>query len=644
METIKHECGVALIRLLKPLSYYKEKYGTWGYGFNKLYLLMEKQHNRGQEAAGFAALKMQAAPGEEFLFRERAQGSDAISKVFESANRQIAEFLSDHSAAGIASSGAQAGAQTVVQADTRAGEQGGAQAGAAEGEDPDYFEKRVPFAGEVYLGHLRYSTTGRSGMEYVHPFIRRSNFRSRSLCLCGNFNLTNVQEIFRDVTGSGQHPRKYADTYLLLEQLGFRLDREVERLFRQFDGDGRTGCEITRLIEDNMVIENVLRSSAPSWDGGYCICGMTGSGESFAVRDPWGIRPAFYYRDEEIVVLASERPVIQTVLRVSGDAVKELEPGQALVVSRSGEVRLSQIMPAKTVAKCSFERIYFSRGNDADIYRERKMLGRLLTDKVFKACDEDLEHSVISFIPNTAEVAYLGLVDGLRRLGKGEVRAEKLVAKDIKLRTFISEGESRNDLAAHVYDVTYGVVKEGVDTLVVIDDSIVRGTTLRESIIRILARLEPKKIVIVSSAPQIRYPDFYGIDMSNLTDFIAFQACVALIEERGMGSLMESIYQEALQSNVDDNPVRQLYEPFAADEISAKMAQLLRPSGVDIPMEFIFQSMEGLHKAIPNHPGDWYFSGHYPTPGGNRMIKRVFVKFYREYLQKGQRANEGKSN
>lgn len=629
METIKHECGVALIRLLKPLSYYKEKYGTWGYGFNKLYLLMEKQHNRGQEAAGFAALKMQAAPGEEFLFRERAQGSDAISKVFESANRQIAEFLSDHSAAGIASSGAQA----VVQADTRAGEQAGAQAGAAEGEDPDYFEKRVPFAGEVYLGHLRYSTTGRSGMEYVHPFIRRSNFRSRSLCLCGNFNLTNVQEIFRDVTGSGQHPRKYADTYLLLEQLGFRLDREVERLFRQFDGDGRTGCEITRLIEDNMVIENVLRSSAPSWDGGYCICGMTGSGESFAVRDPWGIRPAFYYRDDEIVVLASERPVIQTVLRVSGDAVKELEPGQSLVVSRSGEVRLSQIMPAKTVAKCSFERIYFSRGNDADIYRERKMLGRLLTDKVFRACDEDLEHSVISFIPNTAEVAYLGLVDGLRKLGKGEVRAEKLVAKDIKLRTFISEGESRNDLAAHVYDVTYGVVREGVDTLVVIDDSIVRGTTLRQSIIKILDTLHPRKIVVVSSSPQVRYPDCYGIDMSRMGEFAAFRAVIELLRSRGMEDVITETYrkckaQENLPKEQVINYVKDLYAPFSDEELSERMALMLKDADVKAEVQLIFQDLDGLHRACPGHSGDWYFTGDYPTPGGNRVVNNAFVNWY----------------
>lgn len=603
METIKHECGVALIRLLKPLSYYEQKYGSWDYGLAKLYLLMEKQHNRGQEAAGLAVLKMQAAPGEEFLFRERAQGSDAISKIFNSANREKDEYLKEH----------------------------GAEYG--EHADGDFAEERVPFAGEVYLGHLRYSTTGRSGMEFVHPFVRRSNFRSRSLCICGNFNLTNVQEIFQDVTNSGQHPRKYADTYLLLEQLGFRLDREVERLFRQYEDMGKGGKETTKLIEDNIVIENILRPCAPSWDGGYCICGMTGSGESFAVRDPWGIRPAFYYKDDEIVVVASERPVIQTVLRVHRDEVKELEPGQALCVDRKGELRLSRIMEPKKEAKCSFERIYFSRGNDADIYQERKKLGYLLAQKVYKACEGDLKNAVISFIPNTAEVAYLGLVEGLNQMGDGKVRAEKLVSKDIKLRTFISEGSSRNDLAAHVYDVTYGVVQEGVDTLVVIDDSIVRGTTLKQSIIRILDTLHPKKIVIVSSSPQVRFPDCYGIDMSRMGEFAAFRAVIDLLKCTGRQDIIEQTYrkskaQEHLRKEEVVNYVKDLYAPFSDEEISAHMAKMLTDSTVKAEVQLIFQSIDGLHEACPNHSGDWYFTGDYPTPGGNRVVNNAFVNWY----------------
>ena len=493
------------------------------------------------------------------------------------------------------------------------------------------------------MGHLRYSTTGKGGLKYVHPFLRRNNWKAKNLCLCGNFNMTNVEEVFKLLTDQGQSPRIYSDTYIMLEYLGHRLDREVERNFRNAKAKGLEGIAITEYIDNNVDMANVLESTMPHFDGGYVVCGITGSGEFFTMRDPNGIRPAFYYCNDEIVAVASERPVLQTVFDKKCEDIAELKPGQALLVTKSGEVRFRQIIEQQQYRACSFERIYFSRGNDRDIYRERKELGAQLAESVQRAVDGELERTVVSYIPNTAEIAYYGLVESLRKISP-LLRAEKIVSKDIKLRTFITESASRRDLSAHVYDITSGVVEPHRDNLVVIDDSIVRGTTLRESIIRILARLEPKKIVIVSSAPQIRYPDFYGIDMSNLTDFIAFQACVALIEERGMGSLMESIYQEALQSNVDDNPVRRLYEPFTAEEISAKMAHLLRPSGVDIPMEFIFQSMEGLHKAIPNHPGDWYFSGHYPTPGGNRMIRRVFVKFYQEYMQKGQRANEGKSN
>ena len=601
MEILKHECGIAMIRLLKPLEYYKRKYGTSYYALDKLYLMMEKQHNRGQEGAGIACVKLNQEPGHEYMYREKSEGKEAITNIFAAARHHL-EF--------------------------------------PDKDDPD---ANPPFNGELYMGHLRYSTTGKGGLKYVHPFLRRNNWKAKNLCLCGNFNMTNVEEVFKLLTDQGQSPRIYSDTYIMLEYLGHRLDREVERNFRNAKAKGLEGREITEYIDNNVDMANVLESTMPHFDGGYVVCGITGSGEFFTMRDPNGIRPAFYYCNDEIVAVASERPVLQTVFDKKCEDIAELKPGQALLVTKSGEVRFRQIIKPQQYRACSFERIYFSRGNDRDIYRERKELGAQLAESVRRAVDGELERTVVSYIPNTAEIAYYGLVESLRKISP-LLRAEKIVSKDIKLRTFITESASRRDLSAHVYDITSGVVEPHRDNLVVIDDSIVRGTTLRESIIRILARLEPKKIVIVSSAPQIRYPDFYGIDMSNLTDFIAFQACVALIEERGMGSLMGSIYQEALQSNVDDNPVRRLYEPFTAEEISAKMAQLLRPSGVDIPMEFIFQSMEGLHKAIPNHPGDWYFSGHYPTPGGNRMIKRVFVKFYQEYMQKGQRANEGKSN
>ena len=593
MEILKHECGIAMIRLLKPLEYYKRKYGTSYYALDKLYLMMEKQHNRGQEGAGIACVKLNQEPGHEYMYREKSEGKEAITNIFAAARHHL-EF--------------------------------------PDKDDPD---ANPPFNGELYMGHLRYSTTGKGGLKYVHPFLRRNNWKAKNLCLCGNFNMTNVEEVFKLLTDQGQSPRIYSDTYIMLEYLGHRLDREVERNFRNAKAKGLEGREITEYIENNVDMANVLESTMPHFDGGYVVCGITGSGEFFTMRDPNGIRPAFYYCNDEIVAVASERPVLQTVFDKKCEDIAELKPGQALLVTKSGEVRFRQIIKPQQYRACSFERIYFSRGNDRDIYRERKELGAQLAESVRRAVDGELERTVVSYIPNTAEIAYYGLVESLRKISP-LLRAEKIVSKDIKLRTFITESASRRDLSAHVDDITSGVVEPHRDNLVVIDDSIVRGTTLRESIIRILARLEPKKIVIVSSAPQIRYPDFYGIDMSNLTDFIAFQACVALIEERGMGSLMESIYQEALQSNVDDNPVRRLYEPFTAEEISAKMAHLLRPSGVDIPMEFIFQSMEGLHKAIPNHPGDWYFSGHYPTPGGNRMIKRVFVKFYQEYMQRGK--------
>lgn len=621
MEPIKHECGIALIRLLKPLEYYQEKYGTWMYGFNKLYLLMEKQHNRGQEGAGMAALKMEAQAGEEFFFRERALGSNAISEIFSTANHKFEGYTSEQM------------------------------------HDAEYAKMHIPYAGEIYMGHLRYSTTGRSGLDFVHPFIRRNNFRDKSLCVCGNFNLTNVDEIFAEVMESGQHPRRYSDTYMILEQLGFRLDREVERLYNQYNDGIRSGREVTEQIERHIVIENILKTASPTWDGGYCICGMTGSGECFAVRDPWGIRPAYYYKDDEIVVVASERPVIQTAFGLTQEQVQPLQPGQAIVVNQAGTVRLSQINPQQRVRQCSFERIYFSRGNDADIYQERKQLGRLLSDRVCQACDNDLQHAVFSFIPNTAEVAYMGLVEGLNQLlnqQKAEqiqalgpnpssealmqilsqhIRNEKIANKDIKLRTFIAEGASRNDLASHVYDVTYGCITEGVDTLVAIDDSIVRGTTLKQSVIKILNTLHPRKIVIVSSAPQVRYPDCYGIDMSRMGEFIAFKAAVQLLHDRGMANVLDEVYakckaQADLPKEKVRNYVKEVYAPFTDQEISDKISEMLTPDCVQIPVEIIYQTNEGLHEACPNYSGDWYFTGDYPTAGGNRLVNLAFINYY----------------
>ena len=620
MEPLKHECGVAMIRLRKPLSYYQEKYGTWMYGLNKLYLLMEKQHNRGQEGAGLAVVKLDTQPGEEYLFRERAEGTGAIQEIFDTV----------HSALG------------AVPREQLA--------------DPIYAEEHLPYAGNCMMGHLRYSTTGKSGLTFVHPMIRRNNWRAKCLTICGNFNLTNVSQIFDAITSVGQHPRHVSDMHILLEQIGHRLDREVERLFVQSRTFGLEGMDITHYIEERIDLANVLRQCAPLWDGGFVMCGQTGSGESYAMRDPWGIRPAFYYVDEEIVVLASERPVIQTVMNIASEQVQELLPGQALLVNRQAEVRLEQIVDPRQQQACSFERIYFSRGSDKDIYQERKALGRLLTPAILRALGGDLEHAVFSFIPNTAEVAYYGMLEGLnehlneeklrllqsgRQLSTEElrqilalsIRSEKVAIKDIKLRTFISEGKSRNELAAHVYDITYGTVRPGLDSLVVIDDSIVRGTTLRQSIIGILDRLSPRKIVIVSSCPQVRYPDYYGIDMSKMKEFIAFRAAIALIKERGMEALIEQQYQHALElrqrpeTEEVENVVKAIYAPFSPEEISAKMVELLRPEDTRAEVELVFQSLEGLHEAIPHHHGDWYFSGDYPTPGGFHLVNKAFIDY-----------------
>lgn len=621
MEQLKHECGIAMIRLRKPLDFYQQKYGTWMYGLNKLYLLMEKQHNRGQEGAGVACVKLDAHPGEEFMFRERAEGTSAISKIFADMHKQIRE---------------------VANGDI---------------DDVEYARQFVPFAGELYMGHLRYSTTGKAGISYVHPFMRRDNYRAKNLAICGNFNLTNVDEIFNYISKKGQHPRKYADAFILLEQIGHRLDREVERVYALAKEEGKRGTDITYAIEEDIKIENVLQSSSWLWDGGYVMCGLTGSGESFVLRDPWGIRPAFYYADEEIVVTASERPVIQTALNLTASQVKELNPGEAMILDKTGNLRLVQILQPKIKQACSFERIYFSRGSDCDIYNERKALGENVVPGILKSIDNDLKNTVFSFIPNTSEVAFYGMIQCLnerlndiknqqiRQYGRRltsemldeilsmSIRSEKVAIKDIKLRTFISEGNSRNELAAHVYDVTYGSIVPNQDNLVVIDDSIVRGTTLKQSIIKILARLQPKKIVIVSSSPQVRYPDFYGIDMSNMDEFVAFRAAIALLKDNNMQYVIDDVYKKCKQQENQhkeeiENYVKQIYAPFTAEQVSEKIVELLKPEDVQCPVELVYQSLEGLLKSCPNHTGNWYFSGDYPTQGGKRLVNKSFIRYY----------------
>ena len=599
MEQLKHECGVAMIRLLKPLDYYEKKYGTWAYGFNKLYLMMEKQHNRGQEGAGIASVSLTNEPGTEYMFREKAEGKGAITEIFSRVTEEM--------------------------------------------------------KGELLMGHLRYSTTGKSGLTFVHPFLRRNNWRAKNLCLCGNFNMTNIDEVFSFLTEQGQSPRIYGDSYITLELMGHRLDREVERLYQEATAQGLKGTDITNYIDEHVEMANVLRSTMEHYDGGYVMCGLTGSGEMFSVRDPWGIRPAFYYRDDELIAIASERPVLQTTFDIQAEDVHELLPGQALIIHKSGESRLEQIMPAQKLSACSFERIYFSRGSDRDIYQERKRLGEQLTPAILKAIDFDVTNTVFSYIPNTAEVAFYGMTDGFRKLAiereeselaqipereqvrtkfklHGEVRTEKVVWKDIKLRTFIADNSERNDLAAHVYDISYGSLEAGKDNLVIIDDSIVRGTTLKESIFKILDRLHPKKIVMVSSSPQIRYPDYYGIDMARLEEFCAFRATMALIEERGMWQLINDTYlacKRELEKPKEEmvNCVRAVYAPFTVDEINQKIVEMLRPADMKAPIELVFQSIEGLHEACPNHPGDWYFTGHYPTPGGVKLVNQAFVNY-----------------
>lgn len=626
-KNIHEDCGVAMIRLLKPLEYYQEKYGTWMYALNKLYLMMEKQHNRGQEGAGMASVKLDSEPGNEYMFRERAEGKNAVAEIFANVHKHYKNLSQEQLS------------------------------------DVSFAKTNLPFAGDLYMGHLRYSTTGKSGLSYVHPFLRRNNWKAKNLCMCGNFNMTNIGDVFEILTEQGQCPRIYSDTNILLELMGHRLDREVERNFVDAQKLGLEKRAITNYIEENVQMSNVLKTTMQHFDGGYVICGLTGSGEMFSIRDPWSIRPAFYYKNDEIVVLASERPVLQTTFDLECDDIQELKPGQALIVNKRGECSLQQILEPKQNAACSFERIYFSRGSDRDIYKERETLGRQLTEPVLKAVDYDTEHTVLSYIPNTAEVAFYGLVHGFKeqidkkkveqiaalgsnasseevyRIIHQDVRSEKVAWKDIKLRTFITEGNSRNDLASHVYDVTYECIKPYEDNLVIIDDSIVRGTTLKESILRILDRLHPKKIVVVSSAPQIRFPDYYGIDMPHPEEFCVFRAVIELIRERGMEDLLREVYENCKKElakpkgETISNAVRAVYKPFTVDEINKKIVEMLRPEGMTTPVELVFQSVEGLHNAIPNHPGDWYFTGNYPTSGGMRLVNEAFVSYYeREHL------------
>jgi len=592
-------CGIAMVRLLKPLDYYQEKYGTWQYGLQKMYLLMEKQHNRGQEGAGLATLKLDMPPGEEYIWRERVEGKNAIQEIFATINKTMST-VSDEIYKSVEKSKAE-----------------------------------LPFAGELYLGHLRYSTTGRSGLSYVHPFLRRHNWKNRTMLLAGNFNLTNVDELFDYLTLKGQHPRDKGDTFLMLESLGFKLDQEVQKEYDKIKKRYTNDITITRKIEENLDIASFIRKSEKMWDGGYVICGMLGHGDSFIFRDPKGIRPAFYYISDEIVVTASERPVIQTAMNVKEEDVHELNPGEAMIIKKNGTIKFETIRQAASeLTKCSFERIYFSRGSDIDIYKERKKLGESLALPILKAIDYDMENTVFSFIPNTAEVAFFGMKDGIKAATKKPIRVEKVLIKDIKLRTFISTNDERNDLATHVYDVTYGSIRRGkLDNLVAIDDSIVRGTTLKQSILKILNRLEPKKVVIVSSSPQVRYPDYYGIDMARMNEFCAFRAAIELLKESGRQYIIDEVYskskaQENLPKEQIINYVTEIYAPFTLNEVSNKIAEMLTPSDMDCPVELVYQTIEGLHKACPNHTGDWYFSGNYPTPGGNRLVNKAFINYY----------------
>ena len=621
-DQIKHECGIAMIRLLKPLEYYHYKYGSWRYGLEKMYILMEKQRNRGQDGAGLASLKFDVQPGNKYFHRVRSVGSNAIKNVFDKVYSQIGKDTSNKYV-----------------------------------DEAIWAKENVPWAGDIYLGHLRYGTFGKNKKTFVHPVMRENNWKTRNLVMAGNFNLTNVNEIFQKLIELGQHPKEYTDTVTILENVGHFLDREVQDLFDKYKNENLENRIITELIAQNLSLENILSEASKRWDGGYVIGGIVGHGDAFVTRDPWGIRPCYYYKDDEICVVTSERPVIQTVFNLVEDQVKELMPGHALIIKKNGEVTDNVIREPKERKACSFERIYFSRGGDYEIYNERKKLGELLIPQILEAVENDLDNTVLSYIPNTAETAFYGMVEGFNRQLKQikyelvknnsenltddelwniiqrKIRIEKTTIKDIKLRTFISEDKGRDDLVAHVYDVSYGSLKRGEDNLVVIDDSIVRGTTLRQSILRILDRLGPKKIVIVSSSPQIRYPDCYGIDMAKLGDFIAFKAAVKLIKETGRESIMNNVYKlakDAVAENRSDkeNFVQKIYEPFTDVDISNKISEMLTSNNkINAEVEVVYQTIDNLHKACPKNLGDWYFTGNYPTPGGNRVSNQAFINY-----------------
>lgn len=622
-DQIKHECGIALVRLLKPLSYYHEKYGTWRYGLNKMYLMMEKQHNRGQDGAGVVSVKIDQEPGSEYIFRERSIHKNPIPDIFANIFKNF-EPINEEEKNHI--------------------------------NDPVWAAKNLPFAGQVFLGHLRYGTHGRYSIEFCHPVTRQNNWKTRNLALAGNFNMTNVDEIFEHLVELGQHPNSFTDTVTVLENIGHFLDEEVQYLFRKYKNDGLSNLEISTKIEQNVDITKILQSSSKRWDGGYVIGGVIGHGDAFVARDPWGIRPAFYYANDEVAVVASERPVIQTAFKVKYDEVNEVKPGHALIVRKNGTVTEELIRVPQKRRSCSFERIYFSRGSDKSIYTERKKLGMLIVDDVLKAVDEDIQNTVFSYIPNTAETAFMGMTQGiekylnnwkinqLKSLGHGasdaeierilriSPRAEKIAIKDVKMRTFITDDNNRDELVAHVYDVTYGVVRKNIDNLVVIDDSIVRGTTLKKSILKILDRLRPKKIVIVSSAPQIRYPDCYGIDMAKLGDFCAFTAAIDLLHNTGQAHIIDEVYKKCKeQQNLPKedivNYVKEIYKPFAYEEVSAQIAKNLTPPEIEAPVEIVYQTVDNLHIACPNDLGDWYFTGDYPTPGGNKVVNTSFINY-----------------
>ena len=618
-DTIKHECGIALIRLLKPLDFYKEKYGTAFYGINKMYLMLEKQHNRGQDGAGLASIKLDMQPGERYISRIRSNEAQPVQDIFTRINQRINE---------------------------------GFKANPSLKDDVTLQKRELPYIGEVIMGHVRYGTFGKNSIENVHPFLRENNWMYRNLIMAGNFNMTNVNELFQNLVRLGQHPKDKTDTVIVMEGIGHFLDDEVEELYRKLKEEGYTKQEASPFIAERLNIERILKRAAKYWDGGYAMEGMIGNGDAFVLRDPAGIRPAFYYQDEEVVVVASERPAIQTVFNVKYENIRELPPGNAIIIKKSGETAIKEILTPTVRKACSFERIYFSRGSDRDIYRERKMLGKLLFPRVAQAINHNLKDTVFAYIPNTAETSYLGLIEEAeqylneqkaKQLAVAEkseipvilsqkVRTEKVAIKDVKLRTFITEDSSRDDLVAHVYDITYGSVQKG-DNLVIIDDSIVRGTTLKKSILSILGRLEPKKIIIVSSAPQIRYPDCYGIDMARLEDLVAFQAALALHKERGTYHIIKEVYEKCLTQVAlsDDkvvNYVKEVYDPFTDEEISDKIRDLLLPKDFTSEVEVIFQTVDNLHKACPENLGDWYFTGDYPTDGGNRVVNRAFINFY----------------